>query len=83
MTNNNEVLNFENNLINSSLILSSPHSGSFYPEEFKSLLNIELSELYQNEDSLVDSLINGWPLLGSERQLVLSKGSKMTDNAKQ
>ncbi len=59
MINNNEVLNFENNLINSSLILSSPHSGSFYPEEFKSLLNIELSELYQNEDSLVDNLING------------------------
>ena len=59
MQNNNEVLNFENNLINSSLILSSPHSGSFYPDEFKSLLNIELSELYQNEDSLVDNLING------------------------
>ena len=56
---NNSVINFENNLINSSLILSSPHSGNFYPDEFISLLNVELSELNQNEDSLVDELING------------------------
>ena len=56
---NNKVINFENNLVNSSLILSSPHSGDFYPDEFLSLLNLELSELNQNQDSLVDELING------------------------
>ena len=56
---NNELLNFKNNKINSSLILSSPHSGSFYPEDFLSLSNIQLPDLVQNEDSLVDHLIDG------------------------
>ena len=56
---NNELLNFKNNKINSSLILSSPHSGSFYPEDFLSLSNIQLPDLIQNEDSLVDNLIDG------------------------
>jgi len=56
---NNELLNFKNNEINSSLILSSPHSGNFYPEDFLSLSNVELPDLNQNEDSLVDDLIDG------------------------
>ena len=56
---NNELLNFKNNEINSSLILSSPHSGSFYPEDFLSLSNIQLPDLIQNEDSFVDHLIDG------------------------
>ena len=56
---NNELLNFKNNEINSSLILSSPHSGSFYPEDFLSLSNIQLPDLIQIEDSFVDHLIDG------------------------
>ena len=56
---NNELLNFKNNEINSSLILSSPHSGSFYPDDFLLLSNIQLPDLIQNEDSLVDHLIDG------------------------
>jgi len=56
---NNELLNFKNNEINSSLILSSPHSGSFYPEDFLPLSNIQFPDLIQNEDSLVDHLIDG------------------------
>ena len=56
---NNELLNLKNNEINSSLILSSPHSGSFYPEDFLSLSNTQLPDLIQNEDSLVDHIIDG------------------------
>ena len=41
----------------SSLILSSPHSGVYYPDNFS--LKADISELKQIEDSLVDELIFG------------------------
>ena len=59
MIENNQVINFEDKILKSSLILSSPHSGIYYPNDFFSLLKTDVSELKQIEDSLVDELISG------------------------
>ena len=59
MIENNQVINFEDKILKSSLILSSPHSGVYYPGDFFSLLKTNVSELKQIEDSLVDELISG------------------------
>ena len=59
MIENNQVINFEDKILKSSLILSSPHSGVYYPDDFFSLLKTDVSELKQIEDSLVDELISG------------------------
>ena len=34
MIENNQVINFEDKILKSSLILSSPHSGVYYPDDF-------------------------------------------------
>ena len=59
MIENNQVINFEDKILKSSLILSSPHSGVYYPDVFFSLLKTDVLELKQIEDSLVDELISG------------------------
>ena len=59
MIENNQVINFEDKFLKSSLILSSPHSGVYYPDNFFSFLKADISELKQIEDSLVDELIFG------------------------
>ena len=42
----------------SSIVLCSPHSGTFLPKEFLSLTKLSLSEIRQSEDSLVDDLLS-------------------------
>jgi len=67
--NNAHIINYYKGELNSSLILSSPHSGNYYPKEFLLLSQVDIKELSQNEDSLVDLLLNK-PL---ENQNVLLK----------
>ena len=42
-----------------SIVLTSPHSGSFYSETFKKELNLSLSKVRTIEDVKVDKIING------------------------
>ena len=42
----------------SSIILSSPHSGTFLPREYLSMTNLTTKEVRQSEDSLVDNLLS-------------------------
>ena len=44
--------------IKSPIVLSSPHSGTFLPEEYLKLSNLNIKEIKQNEDSLVDELLS-------------------------
>ncbi len=51
------------------LVLSSPHSGQVFPEEFLNAVSMPLNELRSNEDSFVDELVRpasdkGIPLIG-------------------
>lgn len=45
-------------------LVSSPHSGTFYPNDFLSLTRLPLAELRKSEDSHVDSLFDQASLLG-------------------
>ena len=42
-----------------SIVLTSPHSGSYYSETFKKELNLSLSKVRTIEDVKVDKIING------------------------
>tara|TARA_B100001778_G_scaffold187211_1_gene154179 strand:+ start:89 stop:955 length:867 start_codon:yes stop_codon:yes gene_type:complete len=42
-----------------SIVLTSPHSGSFYPEFFKKELNLSISKVRTIEDVKVDKILNG------------------------
>ena len=53
---NIEIFNYQDKELYSSLVLSSPHSGNYYPKDFLSLCQIDPLKLCQNEDSLVDKL---------------------------
>ena len=59
---NIEIFNYQDKELYSSLVLSSPHSGNYYPKDFLSLCQIDPLKLCQNEDSLVDKLFK-FPLL--------------------
>ena len=45
------------------LVLDSPHSGTEYPEDFRAAVPLEA--LRQAEDSFVDELYGGGPLVGA------------------
>ncbi|MFC6197582.1 N-formylglutamate amidohydrolase [Ponticaulis profundi] len=49
----------------SSVLFSSPHSGRYYPEDFRKLLRVPLMDLRRVEDAYVDELIAGVTELGA------------------
>ena len=53
----NKNLN-KNNNSSSSIVLSSPHSGTFLPKEYLGISNLSIKEIKQSEDSLVDELLS-------------------------
>ena len=55
---NATIKNFKNGHPLTPLVLSSPHSGKFYPKEFLKLSQIPIETLKQSEDSLVDDLLS-------------------------
>ena len=55
---NATIKNFKNGNPLTPLVLSSPHSGKFYPKEFLKLSQIPIETLKQSEDSLVDDLLS-------------------------
>ena len=54
---NATIKNFRNGNPLSPIVLSSPHSGNFYPKEFENLSQIPNETIRQSEDSLVDQLL--------------------------
>ena len=54
---NATIKNFRNGNPLSPIVLSSPHSGNFYPKEFENLSQIPNEIIRQSEDSLVDHLL--------------------------
>ena len=46
------------------IVLSSPHSGTFYPERFFHLTDLKLSDFQQYEDAAVDKLFSFAPAMG-------------------
>ena len=39
------------------MVLSAPHCGQFFPEEFLNAVKMDVNELRSNEDSFVDELV--------------------------
>ena len=39
------------------MVLSAPHCGQFFPEEFLNAVKMDINELRSNEDSFVDELV--------------------------
>ena len=60
----NKIIKSEEELINNyffsnfSILLSSPHSGKIYPDEFLKLTDLKVNALRVNEDMFVDELFN-------------------------
>ncbi len=46
------------------IVFSSPHSGRYYPDAFKSSLRVPLSDVRRLEDGRVDDLLRGVPASG-------------------
>ena len=46
------------------VVLSSPHSGTFYPERFFRLTDLKLADFQQYEDAAVDKLFSFAPAMG-------------------
>lgn len=46
------------------VVLSSPHSGTFYPERFFHLTDLKLTDFQQYEDAAVDKLFSFAPAMG-------------------
>ncbi len=52
-------------VLTSPLVLTSPHSGQFYPPEFVTAARLEPAGLRRSEDCFVDEMFNAAPALGA------------------
>lgn len=50
--------------VSSPIIISSPHSGTFYPERLFHLSDLKIEDFQKNEDACTDKLFSAAPLMG-------------------